>query len=230
MEKQLQQREPGANHLFLSNAVIGMSDGLTVPFALAAGLSRATANIDIILIAGITATVAGSMAMGLGGYFTSRSEMAQDTTEALQEDGNRSNLSNAEVEAVKQFYADLGLTPEMQQTAIKEVMEDKEKWMTLKKEYAGFKTKNRQHFLSGITIGLAYFISGLVPLSPYFFISDAMESLKYAAVITLLCLFILGWAKNKLAAYNPWIGALRATITGGMAAGAAYFVASLFRA
>ena len=83
---------------------------------------------------------------------------------------------------------------------------------------------------SGLNIGLSYVVGGLVPLSPYFLLDEPTEALKYSAIITLICLFIFGWLKSKFTGVNPWSGALRVTIIGALAAGAAFFVAKLFEA
>jgi VIT1/CCC1 family predicted Fe2+/Mn2+ transporter len=79
-----------------------------------------------------------------------------------------------------------------------------------------------------LNIGLSYIVGGLVPLSPYFFVEEPTTGLKYSAIITLICLFIFGWLKSKFTGVNPWSGAFRVTIIGALAAGAAFFVATLF--
>ena len=131
---------------------------------------------------------------------------------------------------VKEFFSNLGLSEEMQEQATNEVIKDKEKWVDfmMKYELGLEKPDPKRALKSGMNIGLSYIVGGLVPLSPYFFVDSSAIALKYSAVITLLCLFIFGWLKSKFTGVNPWSGALRVTIIGALAAGAAFFVARLF--
>ncbi len=118
----------------------------------------------------------------------------------------------------------------MQQQATEEVLKDKEKWIEFKvKHELGLqKTDPKRAIKSGLTIGLSYVAGGLVPVCSYFFIEDPIVALKYSAIATLACLFIFGWLKSRLTGGNPWLEAFRVAIIGALAAGAAFFVASLF--
>ena len=120
----------------------------------------------------------------------------------------------------------------MQEQATSEVIKDKKKWVDfmMKYELGLEKPDPKRALKSGTNIGLSYVVGGLVPLSPYFFAEHPITALKYSALITLICLFIFGWLKSKFTGINPWSGALRVTIIGALAAGAAFFVASLFEA
>lgn len=231
MDTQLRHEE---QHLesseLIRDIVIGMSDGLTVPFALAAGLSGAIDSTGIIIIAGLAEIAAGSIAMGLGGYLAGKTEMDHYNSELKREYEEVEKVPHREKEEVKEFFANLGLSEEIQEQATVEVIKDKKKWVDfmMKYELGLEKPDHKRALKSGFNIGLSYVVGGLVPLSPYFFADEPIMALKYSAIITLICLFIFGWLKSKFTGVNPWSGALRVTIIGALAAGAAFFVASLF--
>ena len=215
----------------LRDIVIGMSDGLTVPFALAAGLSGAVASTGIIVIAGIAEICAGSIAMGLGGYLAGKTEQDYYKSELRREYDEVERLPEKEKEEVKEFFAGIGLSKEMQEKATEEIAKDKEVWVDfmMKYELGLDKPDPRRATKSALNIGLSYVVGGLVPLSPYFFVSTPLQGLKFSVVVTLICLFIFGWFKSKFTGMNPWWGALRVTLIGAAAAGAAFFVARLFQ-
>jgi VIT1/CCC1 family predicted Fe2+/Mn2+ transporter len=214
----------------LTDIVIGMSDGLTVPFALAAGLSGAIDKSSIIVIAGIAEICAGSIAMGLGGYLSGKTEQDHYSNEVKREYYEVENLRHKEIEETKDFFAELGLSEEIQNKATEEISRDKDKWVEfmMKYELGLDKPDPRRATKSALNIGLSYVAGGIIPLSPYFFISDAQEALKYSVVATLICLFVFGYFKSKITGVNPIWGALRVTAIGAMAAAAAFGVAKLF--
>lgn len=218
------------NSELITDVVIGMSDGLTVPFALAAGLSGAIDSTKIIIIAGLAEIAAGSIAMGLGGYLAGKTELDHYTNELRREYDEVEKLPNREKQEVKDFFAGLGLPEDLQVQATNEVIKDKQKWVEfmMKYELGLDKPDPKRAIKSGLNIGLSYVVGGLVPLSPYFFVDKPVDALKYSALITLFCLFVFGWLKSKFTGVPPWAGALRVTIIGALAAGAAFFVASLF--
>lgn len=232
MDTHLHPEEHLQSSEVIRDVVIGMSDGLTVPFALAAGLSGAIDSTGIIIIAGLAEIAAGSIAMGLGGYLAGKTETDHYNSELKREYEEVEKLPHREKEEVKDFFANLGLSKELQEQATNEVIKDKEKWVDfmMKYELGLEKPDPKRALKSGLNIGLSYIVGGLVPLSPYFFLDEPTAALKYSAVITLLCLFIFGWLKSKFTGVNPWEGALRVTIIGALAAGAAFFVARLFEA
>jgi VIT1/CCC1 family predicted Fe2+/Mn2+ transporter len=206
----------------ITDVVIGMSDGLTVPFALAAGLSGALDSTGIIIIAGLAEIAAGSIAMGLGGYLAGKTELDHYSSELKREYEEVEKVPHREKQEVKDFFARLGLS--------EEIIKDKKKWVEfmMKYELGLEKPDPKRALKSGLNISLSYAVGGLVPLSPYFFTDMPITALKYSAILTLICLFIFGWLKSKFTGVNPWAGALRVTIIGALAAGAAFFVASLF--
>ena len=214
----------------LRDIVIGMSDGLTVPFALAAGLSGAVLSTEIIVIAGIAEIAAGSIAMGLGGYLAGKTEQDHYNSELKREYEEVERVPETEKEEVREFFRDIGLSNELQVQAVAEISKDKEKWVDfmMKHELGLEKPDPKRATKSALNIGLSYVVGGLVPLSPYFFIDDPIEALKISALVTLVCLFIFGYFKSRFTGVNPLEGAIRVTLIGALAASAAFGVAKLF--
>ncbi|UEG49239.1 VIT1/CCC1 transporter family protein [Ferruginibacter lapsinanis] len=214
----------------LRDIVIGMSDGLTVPFALAAGLSGAVDKSSIIVIAGIAEIAAGSIAMGLGGYLSGKTEQDHYRSEVKREYDEVENLRHKEIEETKEFFANIGLSPALQEQATEEIAQDKDRWVDfmMKYELGLEKPDPKRATKSALNIGLSYIAGGIIPLSPYFFIADSTQALEISVVATLVCLFIFGYFKSKITGVNPWYGALRVTLIGAMAAAAAFGVAKLF--
>lgn len=214
----------------LTDIVIGMSDGLTVPFALAAGLSGAVSNSNIIVIAGIAEICAGSIAMGLGGYLAGKTEQDHYASEVKREYYEVDNLRHKEIEETKDFFANIGLSRELQEKATEEIAQDKDRWVDfmMKYELGLDKPDPKRATKSALNIGLSYIAGGIIPLSPYFFITDSVEALKISVAVTLLCLFVFGFFKSRVTGINPWKGAVRVMLIGAMAAAAAFGVARLF--
>jgi len=224
-EKHLQNSD------LLTDIVIGMSDGLTVPFALAAGLSGAVNSTNIIVIAGIAEIAAGSIAMGLGGYLAGKTEQDHYNSELKREYDEVEHMRPLEIKETKEFFANIGLSEELQQKATEEISGDKKNWVEfmMKYELGLEKPDPKRATKSAMNIGLSYIAGGLVPLSPYFFVHAPSDGLKISAVVTLICLFIFGWFKSKLTGVKPFNGAIRVALIGAAAAGAAYVVARLFQ-
>ena len=230
METHVHHEEHLTSSELIRDIVIGMSDGLTVPFALAAGLSGAVSSTGIIVIAGIAEICAGSIAMGLGGYLAGKTEMDHYNNELKREYEEVDVLPHKEKQEVKDFFAGIGLSDDMQELATNEIIKDKEKWVDfmMKYELGLDEPDPKRATKSAMNIGISYIVGGLVPLSPYFFVDDPLIGLKYSVMVTLLCLFIFGWFKSKITGVNPWAGAFRVMCIGALAAGAAFGVAKLF--
>lgn len=214
----------------VTDIVIGMSDGLTVPFALAAGLSGAVSNNHIVVIAGLAEVAAGSIAMGLGGYLAGKTEVDHYNAEQKREEWEVDNLPDKEKEEVRVIFADMGMSAETQKQVVEEMARDKAKWVDFMMRYElGLeKPDPKRARNSAMNIGLSYVVGGLVPLSPYFFTTTPIEGLKYSCAITVMCLFIFGFFKAKATDQNPWAGAFRVMLIGSVAAAAAFFIARLF--
>jgi vacuolar iron transporter family protein len=214
----------------LTDIVIGMSDGLTVPFALAAGLSGAVSSSSIIVIAGIAEIAAGSIAMGLGGYLAGKTAQDHYKSEQKREYDEVENLRHRELEETKEFFANIGLSPKLQEEATAEISKDKDRWVNFMMKYElGLEEPDpKRATKSALNIGLSYIAGGIIPLCPYFFIDNSNEALKISAIATLLCLFIFGFFKSRITGINPWRGALKVMLIGAVAAAAAFGVAKLF--
>ncbi len=213
----------------LTDIVIGMSDGLTVPFALAAGLSGAVDSTSVIIVAGIAEIAAGSIAMGLGGFLAGKTEQDHYNSELKKEYWEVDNLPEKEKHEVREFFEQLGLSKDVQDKAVDELTKDKDRWVNfmMKHELGLDKPDPKRAGRSAFNIGASYIVGGMVPLSPYFFIADSLEALKVSAIITLICLFIFGFFKSKITGVNPWTGGLKVMFIGALAAGAAFLIAKL---
>jgi VIT1/CCC1 family predicted Fe2+/Mn2+ transporter len=231
MDEQNHEEEHLESSDFLRDVVIGMSDGLTVPFALAAGLTGAVASSSIIVIAGIAEIVAGSIAMGLGGYLAGKTEQDHFNSELKREYNEVEKVPEIEKKEVKDFFENLGLSEEVQLKATEEISKDKKQWVDfmMKFELGLAKPDPKRATKSALNIGLSYAVGGIIPLSPYFFIDDSREALKFSVVATLICLFIFGYFKSKITGIPAFSGALKVTMIGALAAAAAFGVALLFK-
>jgi len=218
------------NSDLVTDVVIGMSDGLTVPFALAAGLSGAVSNTHIIIIAGLAEVAAGSIAMGLGGYLAGKTEIDHYYAEQKREEWEVDNVPEREKEEIRVIFEDMGLSPATQTIVVDEIAKDKEKWVEfmMRNELGLEKPNPKRATHSALNIGISYIVGGMVPLSPYFFASTSHDGLEYSCTITVICLFIFGFFKAKATGQNPWSGALRVMLIGSAAASAAFFIARLF--
>ncbi len=216
---------------FLRDGVIGMSDGLTVPFALAAGLTGAVANSSIVVIAGIAEIVAGSIAMGLGGYLAGKTEQDHYNSELKREYEEVERIPEMEKKEVQDFFENLGLSKEVQLKATEEIATDKKQWVDFMMKFElGLETPDPQRAKkSALNIGLSYAVGGIIPLSPYFLIEDSREALKFSIVATLICLFVFGYFKSKITGVPVLAGALKVMLIGALAAAAAFGVALLFK-
>ena len=213
---------------FITDIVIGMSDGLTVPFALAAGLSGAVDSNAIVITAGIAEIVAGCIAMGLGGYLAGKTEQEHYESELKREYFEVDNYHQKEIDEVKEIFADYGIDEAGQTLLANQLSKDKKKWVDfmMKFELGLEEPHPKRARNSALTIGIAYFVGGLLPLSAYFFTNNPKDGLLVSAIITTLCLFVFGYFKSKVTGQPPIIGALKVTAIG-VAAAAAFGIAKL---
>ena len=212
---------------FITDIVIGMSDGLTVPFALAAGMSGAVSSNAIVITAGIAEIVAGCIAMGLGGYLAGKTELEHYQNELRREYLEVEDVPDKEMQEVKDVFAEYGISESGQAIIAAELAKDKAKWVNFMMKFElGLEQPNPNRAKnSALTIGLSYFVGGLLPLSAYFFTQTPKEGLFISAIITTMCLFIFGYFKSKMTGQKPLNGALKVTGIGLVAAAAAFFVA-----
>ena len=216
----------------LTDIVIGMSDGLTVPFALAAGLSGAVnGNVNLIWIAGIAEIAAGSIAMGLGGFLAGKTEQDHYASELKNEYWELKHKREVEIEEVRKVFLEWGLSASTAEEATQEIIKDDKRWVEfmMKHELGLEEPDPKRARKSAFNIGTSYIAGGLVPLTPYFFVTDAIEGLKISSAITLICLFIFGFFKSKMTGVHPWWGGVKVMMTGAIAAAAAFGIAKLIQ-
>ena len=217
------------NSDFITDMVIGMSDGLTVPFALAAGLSGAVSDNSIIITAGIAEIVAGCIAMGLGGYLAGKTEQEHYAGELKREFEEVERVPEKEKQEVRDIFAEYGLDEAAQHMIADQLSKDKTKWVDFMMKFElGLELPNSNRARnSALTIGASYFVGGLLPLSAYFFTDQPLTGLAASSVITILCLFVFGYFKSKVTGQPPLLGALKVMVIGVIAAAAAFGVARL---
>lgn len=221
------------NHLtssaMLQDIVIGLSDGLTVPFALAAGLSGAVSSSNLVITAGLAEIVAGSIAMGLGGYLAGRTEVEHYDAELAREYREVQEVPHIERAEVDELLAEIGLSAATRKLAVAELTADPDQWVRFMMKYElGLEQPDpKQAPKSAATISIAYALGGLIPLSAYFFTATPTQGLLWSAVITLVCLLLFGYLKSRLTGQPPLWGALKMAGTGALAAAAAFWVAKL---
>jgi VIT1/CCC1 family predicted Fe2+/Mn2+ transporter len=212
--------------------VIGMSDGLTVPFALAAGLSGAVNSTDIVITAGLAEIAAGSIAMGLGGFLAGQTEIEHYDSEERREYEEIEKLHEVEIRETKEIFAQYGISDNLQEKVAREMAKDPVKWVDFMMRFElGLERPDKHRaYQSAFIISISYIIGGLIPLSAYFFTSTTREGLIYSTIITVICLVAFGLVKSKLTGQPLFKGALRVTIVGALAAAAAFIIARLIGA
>lgn len=210
--------------------VIGMSDGLTVPFALAAGLTGAAQSNGVIVTAGLAEIVAGSIAMGLGGYLAGKTEIDHYDSELRREYYEVDHFPEKEKEEVREVFADYGLSEQSQKLIVDELAKDKDKWVQfmMRFELGLEKPDINRARQSALTIGISYIIGGIVPLSTYFpfFSSNASQGFLLSCMVTAICLFVFGYFKTKIIGQPPLKGAFKILFIGALAASSAYLLAN----
>ncbi|HEX8507010.1 MAG TPA: VIT1/CCC1 transporter family protein [Hymenobacter sp.] len=213
----------------LQDVVIGLSDGLTVPFALAAGLSGAVASSGLVITAGLAEIVAGSIAMGLGGYLAGRTEVEHYEAEEARERREVREVPDVERAEVDELLAEMGLSAATRAAAVAELTADPEQWVRFMMKYElGLEQPDpKQAPKSAFTISSSYAAGGLIPLSAYFFTDTPAEGLAWSAAITLVCLLVFGYFKSRLTGQPPVAGAVKMAVVGALAASAAFGVARL---
>ncbi len=209
--------------------VIGMSDGLTVPFALAAGLAGAVAAAGIIITAGMAEIAAGSIAMGLGGYLAARTDAEHYVAERHREEQEVKAIPDAEEAEVKEILRDYGLDEESAGRAAAAIRTDSTRWVDfmMRFELGLEEPEPRRARVSATTIALSYIGGGLIPLSPYFFLPTVSEALPASVILTLIALLVFGYIKGRFTTSRPWRSAWQTMLVGGLAAGVAFLIAKL---
>lgn len=215
----------------VKDIVIGMADGLTVPFALAAGLSGAVDSTAIIVTAGIAEIAAGSIAMGLGGYLAGRTEVDHYDAELAREYYEVDHFPDKERAEVMEVLQEFGVSEKSSKDITEEMARDKDKWVNFMMRFElGLEKPDAQRARkSALNIGASYIVGGLVPLAPYIFIHNSQRALLVSISVTLVALFVFGFLKAKAIGQKPWAGAFKTTLIGALAAGTAYGLARLIQ-
>ncbi len=223
----MEQHKKGSESI--QDMVIGMSDGLTVPFALAAGLSGAVASSGIILTAGVAEIIAGSIAMGLGGYLAGTAQVNHYNAELKREYFEVDEFPEKEKQEVRDVFKDYGLSEKLQNEIAEEMSKDKDKWVQFMMRFElDLNTPDpKRPIKSGATIATAYIVGGAIPMLPYVFFEDSVTGLKFSALLTLIALFVFGIFKSKVTGQPVFTGALKVMFIGALAATAAYSIAKM---
>ena len=207
--------------------VIGMADGLTVPFALAAGVSRAGAATSLIITAGLAEIAAGSIAMGLGGYLAGRTDADHYETERQREIEETVRLPKKEKEEVAEILVEYGLPKTKIAPVVEALSRDPKRWVDfmMRFELGLEKPDPKRAGQSALTIALAYIAGGFIPLSAYILIPNVQTALTVSVIVTLMALFLFGFFKGRFTGLDPLRGGLQTMLVGGLAAGAAFLIA-----
>lgn len=213
----------------IRDIVIGMSDGLTVPFALAAGLSGAVASTAIVVTAGLAEVAAGAIAMGLGGYLASRSDSEHYANERLREQQEVIEMPLAEEEEVASVFRAYGLEETQIKSIVAALRANPEAWIEfmMKFELGLEKPEPTRARNSAITIAGSYIAGGMVPLLPYMLAGEAKSALTWSIVVTLIALMLFGYVKGRFTGKTPIRSAIQTTLVGGLAAAAAFTIAKM---
>jgi VIT1/CCC1 family predicted Fe2+/Mn2+ transporter len=211
------------------DVVIGMSDGLTVPFALAAGLSGAVDNSHIVVVAGLAEIAAGSIAMGLGGYLAAKSDAEHYASERLREEREVQEIPEEEAREVQKVFADYGLSPEESVPVIEALTRKPKEWVDFMMRFElGLEEPDpKRAHRSAMTIAASYVAGGIIPLSPYMLMHSAQAALEWSVIVTLIALGVFGYIKGRFTGSRPLRSAFQTVVIGGLAAGAAFLLAKL---
>lgn len=209
--------------------VIGMSDGLTVPFALAAGLTGAIASLHIILTAGFAEIAAGSIAMGLGGYLAARSDAEHYASERKREEEEVVTVPDIEAQEVQEIFKTYGLTQEESASVVEALRQRPQDWVNfmMRFELGLEKPEPGRALKSALTIALSYVVGGMIPLSAYLLLADAHRALNVSIAVTLIALLVFGAVKGRFTGTPMIRSGFQTALIGGLAAAAAFAIARL---
>jgi vacuolar iron transporter family protein len=215
------------------DVVIGMADGLTVPFALAAGITAAVAASPnatrLVVTAGLAEIAAGSIAMGLGGYLAAMTDAEHYASEREREIRETVELPDVETEEVAKVFREYGLTDTQMAPVVQAICGNQQHWVDfmMRFELGLERPQPGRANRSALTIAASYVIGGLIPLAPYMSLSNVISALRLSVVITILALAVFGFVKSRFIGIAPWKGAFQTVVTGGIAAAAAFALARL---
>jgi VIT1/CCC1 family predicted Fe2+/Mn2+ transporter len=211
----------------VKDIVLGMADGLTVPFALAAGITGVSAPIDIVITAGVAEIAAGSIAMGLGGYLAGRTQRQHYFAERAREEQEIISVPHRERSEVIEIMAQYGVTEEECTPMLAGLERNPKAWRDFMMRFElGLEEPNPSAAKkSALTIALSYVVGGLIQLAPYMLVKSAQSALAISAIVTLTALLIFGYLKGRFTGTGALASALQTLFIGGLAAGAAFAIA-----
>ncbi|TYQ31258.1 MULTISPECIES: VIT1/CCC1 transporter family protein [unclassified Pseudanabaena] len=212
---------------FIRDIVIGMSDGLTVPFALAAGLSGSVASTAIVVTAGFAEIVAGSIAMGLGGYLAAKTDAEHYQSELEREYLEVSEVPMVEMSEVMDIFQSYGVSELESEVIAKTLIKNPDSFVNfmMRFELGLEKPHPKRALTSAMTIAIAYMVGGLIPLSPYIFMRNLNSAFLVSIVVTHIALAAFGYVKGRFTGTTPIRSAVQTVLIGGIAAAAAFFIA-----
>jgi VIT1/CCC1 family predicted Fe2+/Mn2+ transporter len=207
-----------------------MADGLTVPFALAAGLAAAVSSTKIIVTAGLAEIVAGAIAMGLGGYLAARTDAEHYGSERKRENWEIDNLRDREVREVADVFQSYGLQDKALNTVVSAITSDRKRWLDFMMRFElGLEEPDPKRApISAGTIAASYLVGGLIPLAPYMLTSSISEAFVYSVGFTVVALLMFGGIKGHFTGINRAKSAGQTLLVGGLAAAVAYALAHSF--
>ena len=209
--------------------VIGMADGLTVPFALAAGLSGTVSGTGIVVIAGLAEIAAGSIAMGLGGYLAARTDLEHYISELKREWRETKEMPEEEAEEVAGMFRQYEMSGAQIAPVVDAIRADRKRWVDfmMRFELGLERPDPKRARRSAATIAGSYIAGGMIPLLPYMLVTDSSTALLISVGVTLVALAVFGYVKGHFTGLPPLRGAVQTTLIGGVAAGAAFAIAKL---
>lgn len=213
----------------IRDIVIGMSDGLTVPFALAAGLSGAVASSSLVVTAGLAEIAAGSIAMGLGGYLAAKTDLEHYATERARELRETEHIPEKEAQEVADIFRGYGLQDEQIAPLVSSLQANPAQWVDFMMRFElGLNVPDPTRArISAWTIALSYVVGGLIPLVPYIVFDDILKAFWASVAVTPVALFVFGYVKSGFTGISPWRGGGQTVLVGGLAAAAAFAIARM---
>ena len=221
------------SHVNSSNLVrdiiIGMSDGLTVPFALTAGLSGVLDTNHLIIVSGLSEITAGCISMGLGGFLAGQTEVEHYESELKREYEEVEQVPDIEIQEVEAIFIDMEVDEAMSRQVTQQISQDKDKWVDfmMRFELGLDKPDKDRAVKSALTIALSYLLGGFIPLFPYLVTPNNQQGFYFSCIITVIALLVFGYFKSKVTDQPLLKGTLKVALTGIIAAVAAYTLAKL---
>jgi VIT1/CCC1 family predicted Fe2+/Mn2+ transporter len=214
---------------FARDVIMGMADGITVPFAIAAGLAIGAASRHLIITGGFAEIAAGSISMGLGGYLAAKSYVDYYQSEKQREIDEIKNKHDVELKEVEGILETYGVTEPESKKITESISKNKSTWLNFMMRFElGLEKPDRaQAIKSAATIALAYVVGGLIPLSPYIVLENETRAFSFSILVTILALIVFGYVRGKFTTGKPLRSAIETIVIGGVAATAAFLLAKI---